>query len=120
MADHNELGKKGEALAAEFVTKKSYKILERNYRFKHLEADIIATHKKELIIIEVKTRNSSFMADAHETVSRGKQKSLIKVANAYILENDLDLETRFDIISILLNEKVCEIEHLEDAFYPTL
>ena len=118
MAEHNELGKKGEDLATQFLIKKGYKILSRNYRFKKLEIDIIAEYKNELIIVEVKTRASRFLAGPEETVTKGKQKSIIKAANQYIIEHEVDLETRFDIISIILNQKETSIEHLEDAFYP--
>jgi putative endonuclease len=120
MAQHNELGEKGEQLAKDFLIKKGYQILTTNYRFKHLEVDIIAKYNKELIVVEVKTRASEYLAGPEDTVTKGKQKSIVKVANAYILENDLDIDTRFDIISIILNEKETKIEHLEDAFYPTL
>ena len=120
MAEHNELGKKGEELAVGFLKKKGFKILDQNYRFKHLEVDVIAMDGEELVIVEVKTRNSDFMAGPEITVNKTKQNSMVKVANAYIEEQDLDVETRFDIVSIILNEKQCEIDHIEDAFYPTL
>jgi putative endonuclease len=119
MAEHNELGEKGEALAADFVNKLGYKILSKNYRFKNLELDIIAEHENQLIIIEVKTRQSRYLAGPEITVTKGKQKSIIKAAQHYIIEQEVDLETRFDIISIILNEKETAIDHLIDAFYPT-
>jgi len=120
MAQHNELGEKGERLAKDFLIKKGYEILTTNYRFKHLEVDIIAKFKNELIVVEVKTRASEYLAGPEDTVTKSKQRSIVKVANEYILEHDLDIDIRFDIISIILNEKETKIEHLEDAFYPTL
>jgi len=120
MADHNDLGKKGEELAFNYLIKKGYKILCRNYRFKRNEIDIIAEFENTLIIIEVKTRASRFLAGPEETVTKGKQKTIIKVAHEYIIENEIDLDTQFDIISIILNEKETHIEHLIDAFYPIL
>lgn len=120
MADHNELGVKGEELAFNYLVKKGYKILSKNYRFKRNEIDIIAEIDKTLIIVEVKTRGSRFLAGPEETVTKSKQKKIIKVANEYIQEHEVDLDTRFDIISIILNEKETSIEHLIDAFYPTL
>ena len=77
MAEHNELGKKGEALAVTFLNKNGYKILAKNYRFKKLELDIIAEYKNELIIVEVKTRASRYLAGPEVTVTKNKQK-LIK------------------------------------------
>ena len=120
MAEHNDLGKKGEALAVDFLKNKGYQILMKNYRFKHLELDILAEKDKQLIIVEVKTRSSEFMAGPDKTVSKSKQKGIIKATNEYIFENECELETRFDIISIILNEKGLKIDHIEDAFYPTL
>ncbi|MCH2235748.1 MAG: YraN family protein [Crocinitomicaceae bacterium] len=120
MAEHNALGIKGEKLAKEFLTNKGYDIIESNYRFKHLEIDLIAYDKDELVIIEVKTRANDFMADAHDTVSQQKQKHLVKAANAYIEEKNLDVETRFDIVSVLIQGHECSVEHIEDAFYPVL
>lgn len=119
MAEHNELGKKGEALSVDYLTQKGYDILSTNYRFKHLEIDIIAKYKNQIIFVEVKTRQSSYLAGPEETVTKSKQKLIIKAANQYILENDIDEDSRFDIISIILNDKTKSIEHLEDAFYPT-
>lgn len=120
MADHNELGKQGEQIAFDYLRKKGYKILERNYRFRHLEVDLIAEYDGFLVAVEVKTRNSDFMAGPEVTVTKQKQKSIVKVANAYIQENEIDPDTRFDIISIILNQKQKIIEHFQDAFYPLI
>jgi len=120
MADHNELGKKGEELAFHYLVKKGYKILAKNWRFKRNEIDIIAEYNNTLIIVEVKTRASRFLAGPEETVTKSKQKTIIKVADAYIQDYEIDIDTRFDIISIILNSKETDIEHLVDAFYPGL
>ena len=120
MADHKDLGKEGEALACDFLAKKGYRILHRNYVFKKSELDIVAEKNGKLIVVEVKTRQSDFMAGPEETVTKAKQKAIFKAANFYIQEHDLDMETQFDIISIILNSKEKRIEHLEDAFYPLL
>jgi len=120
MADHNELGKKGEEMAVSFLQKQGYKILKRNYRYKRQEVDIITEYQKLLVIVEVKTRQSTFLAGPEITVSRSKQKSIVRVADDFIKTNHIDLETRFDIISIIHNIVETQIEHLKDAFYPTL
>ena len=119
MAEHNELGIKGEKIAASFLKDNGYEILELNYRFGHLELDIITKKDGSLVVVEVKTRASHYMAGPEITVSKKKQKDIIKATNEFIYERDLDLEVRFDIISIILNEKEQKIEHIEDAFYPT-
>lgn len=120
MAEHNELGKAGEQLAVEFLLKKGYEIVQRNYTFKKAELDIIARKDGKLIVVEVKTRNSDYLAGPEITVTKKKQKAIIRAANFYIQEHDLDIETQFDIISIILNAKEKTIEHMEDAFYPLL
>ena len=118
MADHNELGIKGEEMAVRYLAQKGYRILARNYRFKHLEIDIITKLKGLLVIVEVKTRQSTFMAGPEVTVNRKKQKSIVKVTNEYITKQLWEGETRFDIISIIMEQGNYQIEHLEDAFYP--
>lgn len=119
MAEHNITGKKGEEMAAEFLEKKGYKILETNWRFMNFEADIIAETAKTLVIAEVKTRRSNYFGEPESFVTKQKQKNLIKTANAYIERKQLDLEVRFDIISVVLNDNN-SVKHIEDAFYPLL
>ena len=116
MAEHNETGIKGEELAATFLKNKGYLILETNWRFKHLEADIIATIDKTLVVAEVKTRKSNYFGEPETFVNKQKQKNLIKTANEYIIRNNLDLEVRFDVISVILGNNQMNINHIEDAF----
>ncbi len=118
MAKHNELGKLGEQLAAEYLSKKGYVILARNYYYDKAEIDIIAQKEAEtLVIVEVKTRNSDFFGDPQDFVKPAKIKLLVKAANEYVISNDLEVEVRFDIIAIIKNKTIEKIEHLEDAFY---
>lgn len=120
MAEHNEIGQKGEELAADYLKSKGLIILKRNYRFKHLELDIIAQDQNEIVFVEVKTRQSLYLASPDKTVSKTKQKGLIKAANQYLIENEIDLEARFDIVSIIYNTNKHSIDWLKDAFYPSL
>jgi putative endonuclease len=120
MAEHNELGKKGEEIALEHLRKLGYLILERNWRAGHNELDIIARDKEFLVIVEVKSRQNSHFAEPEEAVGRDKQNALIRAANAYIYKHNINLETRFDIISIVHNAKETRINHIKDAFYPRL
>ncbi len=119
MAEHNITGQKGEEMAAKFLEEKGYKILETNWRFMNLEADIIALTAKTLVIAEVKTRKSNYFGEPESFVNKQKQKNLIKTANAYIERKQLDYEVRFDIISVILND-TSSVKHIEDAFYPLL
>ena len=118
MAEHNDLGKLGEEIAVQYLTDKGYKILERNWHNVHKEVDIIAKDGRFLVIVEVKTRQSSKNGEPDMAVTRQKQRMLISAANAYIFRNRLDLETRFDIISIVFNNGEPVIDHIEDAFLP--
>ena len=118
MAKHNELGKIGEELAAQFLIEKGYEILERNWRNIHKEIDIIAKEGEDLVIVEVKARQTDEYGEPDIAVTKRKQRMLIAAANAYILKNNLDVSTRFDIISIVFKNGEPVIEHIEDAFLP--
>jgi len=120
MAEHNITGQKGEELAVVFLKKKGYKILETNWRFGNLEADIIASFEQTLVVIEVKTRKSNFFGEPETFVTKQKQKNLIRTANNYIQRYDLDLEARFDIMAIVMGTDKTAINHIEGAFYPLL
>lgn len=117
MASHNELGKKGEELAEEFLLKNGYKILEKNWRFKKAEVDIIALKKDILAIIEVKTRSTTHFGNPQDFVNQKKIKLLVEAINEYITSKDLDVEVRFDIVAIVKTDSNFTIEHLKDAFY---
>lgn len=117
MAHHNELGKIGEQLAADYLFSKGYEIVCKNYFFQKAEIDIIAKHDNMMICVEVKTRNSDFFGDPQEFVTPSKIKLLVKAMDEFIIENDIDLETRFDIIAVLKNKTRQELTHYENAFY---
>ncbi len=120
MAEHNQLGKKGEELAVNFLMKLGYEIIAVNWHEKKFEIDIIAHFNNQLVIVEVKTRNTDYFGNPAEAVTLAKQKHLIEGANYYIEKNDIDLECRFDVIAIVLNANAEKIEHIKDAFYPEL
>ncbi len=117
MAQHNELGTKGEQLAVDFLLKNGYDILERNYRFNKAEVDIIAKQKDILAIIEVKTRSSIDFGNPQDFVKPKQIQRLVKAVDEYVIINQLDVEVRFDIIAIIKEGKGFKIEHLENAFY---
>ncbi len=117
MARHNELGKKGEQLAVDFLLKNGYNVLERNYRFDKAEVDIIARLNDILAVIEVKTRSSADFGNPQDFVKPKQIQRLVKAVDAYIIVNGLDVEVRFDIIAIVKKGNAFNIEHLENAFY---
>ncbi len=115
-----DLGTLGEDSAAEYLVSKGYKILHRNWHFGHKELDIVARDGNMLVVVEVKTRTSDYWEEPKEAVRRKKQKRLVEAADAYVCHYNLDTEVRFDIVSVVVANGSLAIEHIEDAFYPTL
>ena len=120
MAKNKLSGAWGEALAAEYLRKKRYKILAAGYRSRFGEIDLIAQDKKYLLFVEVKLRKNSDFARAMEYVDRRKQDRLRVTASMYLSENPTKLQPRFDVIEIYAPEGTAtanpEINHMEDAF----
>lgn len=116
MAAHNDLGKKGEDLAVEFLLKKGYKIVARNFTFQKSEVDIIARKNNVLAIIEVKTRSTSDFGNPQEFLKVRQIQRLVKAVDYFVTEHNMDVEVRFDIIAIIKNKSGSRLEHLEDAF----
>ncbi|UOB16125.1 YraN family protein [Abyssalbus ytuae] len=117
MAQHNEFGKQAEQIAVDFLLTKKYDILERNYRFQKAEIDIIAKKDNTLVVVEVKGRQENFLERPEDSVNKKKIGLLVKAINEYIIKSELDMEVRFDIISVIKNKQVFDIEHFENAFY---
>lgn len=117
MAEHNELGKLGEELSVEFLQKNGYIILETNWTFQKAEIDIIAQKDTFLAIVEVKTRSSIDFGLPQDFVNPKKMQLLVKAANEYVVQNDLDVNVRFDIIAIHKEKNNFVIEHIKEAFY---
>lgn len=117
MAEHNELGKLGEELAVEYLQKDGYTILATNWIFQKAEVDIIAQKENVLAVIEVKTRSSLEFGLPQDFVKPKKIQLLTKAIDAYVNQENLDLNVRFDIIAIHKEGKSFVIEHLIDAFY---
>jgi len=110
----------GEAVAAEYLRKKRYKILASGFHSRFGEIDLIAQNRKYLVFVEVKLRKSSRFAQAREYVDSKKQDKLRVTASVYLSQNPTNLQPRFDIIEIYAPEgtatAVPEIYHMEDAF----
>jgi putative endonuclease len=117
MAQHNELGKTGEKIAQKYLQNKGYKILETNWRFGKAEIDIIAQINNILVVVEVKTRTSDHYGKPEVFVKNKKIKLLLEAINQYVAQKNIDVEIRFDIISIIKNQYQENIEHLENAYY---
>lgn len=117
MAEHNDLGKLGEELAVDFLEKNGYEILEKNWTFQKAEVDIIALKAEVLAVVEVKTRSSIEFGLPQDFVKPKKIQLLVKAINEYVVQNDLDVEVRFDIVAIYKENPDFVIEHIEEAFY---
>ena len=113
---NQELGILGEKLAQDFLKNKGFHHLNFNYRFGKLEVDIISIENNQLVVTEVKTRQTAEIGEPWRAVTRAKQRQIIKVADAYVKWKDLNIDTRFDIVSIVHNQYRTDIEHIVDAF----
>jgi putative endonuclease len=124
MAEHNIVGNIGEEIACQMMRKKGFRIVETNWRFGHLEVDIIAINRKQIAFVEVKTRTSTFgNKRPEEYVDELKKRRMVVAANAYIKMNAIEQKPRFDIIGLYiepLTHKIIESTHLEDAFDPAV
>lgn len=122
MAAHNDLGKWGEEVAAEFLAGNGYTILERDWKDGHRDIDIIArTADETIVFVEVKTRTFDAIAKPEDAITKQKIKSIGKAANAYVKAYQLWNELRFDVITIIGNSKEnAQINHIADAFNPLL
>jgi putative endonuclease len=113
-----QTGHYGEDLAVQWLRKKGYEIVARNYRRRFGEVDIIARHNGYLVFIEVKTRSSNRFGLPVDALTARKQRQLIKIAEDYLLHhNCLDIPCRFDVLSVSLRQgKKPEISILVNAF----
>ena len=120
MATSKLTGAWGEAIAAEYLRKKHYKIIANGYHSRFGEIDLIAQNRKFLVFVEVKLRKSAKFAEAREYVDTRKQDKLRITASLYLSQNPTNLQPRFDVIEIYASEGTAtvtpEIYHMEDAF----
>lgn len=114
------IGAWGEALAAEYLRKKRYKLVACSYKCRFGEIDLIVKNRKYLVFVEVKLRRSAGFAAAREYVDANKQDRLRATASVYLSQNPTKLQPRFDVIEIYAPQgaltKEPKIIHLEDAF----
>lgn len=123
MAEHNDLGKWGEDEAALYYEDRGYEILERDWKVGKRDIDLIALteDKDTLVFVEVKTRQNNDLQEPEEAVDVKKMRNLAIAADAYVKLHGLDMDVRFDIISVVGKCSCVEsIECFEDAFNPLL
>lgn len=120
MSQSSDLGKEGEDRAAKYLEENGFRILHRNWKSGKNEIDIIAEIKDYIVFTEVKTRVDGYFEPPKNAVTREKQRSIIWAADAYLNRHSIDKECRFDVITLIKKADDFEIEHIPDAFYPTL
>ncbi len=117
-----EVGAFGEQFTTKYLKKQGYKILEQNFHSRFGEIDIIASKKDIIAFVEVKTRGENAIYSPREAVDFYKQQKCIKTAQMYIMQNNVELQPRFDVSEILLEKredsklKVKEHNYIENAF----
>jgi putative endonuclease len=117
MAGKIDMGRLGEDYAFNYLITKGYKIQFRNWRMAHYELDIVAIHNNQLVIVEVKTRSAAIYETNEDAITPNKIRFLVNATEAYILEHDIQMETRFDVIFIKwFSEGKYELDHIENAF----
>ena len=117
MAEHNDLGKWGEQVAADYLLRKGYEIIERDWKSGHRDLDIIALDGDIVVFVEVKTRSNRMFTDPVDAVGYQKIHNLQQAANHYVKYRHIDGDIRFDIVCVTgAIDAEPEIEHIEDAF----
>ena len=115
--DTNDIGKYGEQTAVRYLMRSGYAILERNFRCRFGEIDIVAMKENVICFVEVKTRSSLYYGLPSEAVNDAKQKKLSKAALLYIgLNGCTGVGIRMDVIEIVVNGGKTFLRHIEDAF----
>jgi putative endonuclease len=115
-----EKGSAAEEIAVDYLVQNGYEILDQNWYNQHHELDIIARKNGVVAVVEVKSLASNYMREPYQSVNRNKQRMIISATNAYIRKHNINDDIRFDIISIIMNRTDPKVEHIENAFYPTV
>ena len=115
MDERHKLGRQGEESAVNYLQKQGYEILQRNFKCKQGEIDIIAKDQKEYVFIEVKTRKSLQYGTPKEAVTQNKKKHIWETSKYYIYRNKLENRyIRFDVIEIYSKEEKFYINHIKN------
>jgi putative endonuclease len=111
-------GQPGEAMACEHLLRKGFKILDRNYRCRSGEVDVVARDGEATVFVEVKERHGDAHGEGYEAVTFGKRRRLIRAARLYAASHGIsETPIRFDVVSVdWTSEKTPVIRHDEGAF----
>lgn len=120
MALHNDIGKWGEDIAAEYLRSKGWYIRHRNWTFRHRELDLVCIDEDmtTILVVEVKTRSTADFGEPDQAITLEKRHFLLSATNSYIHDHHLEhMNVRFDTISIVgTPDTTHTIEHKENAF----
>ena len=117
MGKNNELGRRGEQTAADFLLQKGYVIRDKNWHFERAELDIVALQGDMWVFVEVKTRSTNYFGYPEQAITPSKQRLLAKAAAAYVEQHHIEGNIRFDVIAITFTKDLPDILHIEDAFF---
>lgn len=120
--NRQDLGRKGEDVALEYLLQRGMKLLERNWRSGHKELDLIMEEGDFIRIVEVRTREYPSIIDPFESITLPKRRRIIAAARDFLAKR-VDLSGRkevvFDVVSILFNGELFEVKYIREAFGPT-
>ena len=116
--ENQQKGKWGEESAMHYLRGKGFEIKDLNWKFLHLEIDIVAMDGEQLVIVEVKTRGTDAFGEPEVFVNKTKQKKLIRAANLYLEQKKLSCEVRFDVVGIVKRNNESVLRHIPGAFQP--
>lgn len=117
MSEAYKRGISGERMAVDYLSAKGYRILAQNFRYLKGEVDILAQKDNCLAAIEVKTRSTSDFGLPEEFLKPAQIQRIIKTVDYFVTSKNLEVEVRFDIISIVITPQNSKLEHIKNAFY---
>lgn len=116
-AAHLDLGKIGENAAAAVLEKKGFTILDKNWRYRHLELDLVCENGSQIVFVEVRTRSSATHGGPQASITATKRRRLIKAALAWLrVNNAWERPCRFDVLCLIGNANSFCLEHYQNAF----
>lgn len=111
------LGDRGEAAAERLLKRRGYRVLDRNWRFRQWELDLVCRDGDTVVFVEVKTRGAGTMGTPMDGLTRSKQTRLVKAASQYLTRHDLwDEPCRFDLVAVVDTDGELVVDHIENAF----
>ena len=112
------LGIDGETLACEELEKRGFSIIERRFRTRFGEIDVVADDRGTVVFVEVKTKTDSSFSDPVDSVTKQKQRRLVSMAEQYVAYHRINVPCRFDVVTVDASITPCKVTHYKDAFRP--